>query len=69
VAVEASCDHKPSKPSDLLSLCAHCGELVTYQGQQLREFELGVLVERGVLVGPEWKELRRQWEHHQKSAT
>ena len=63
------CVHEPSLPSDLISLCTHCGELVTYQGRQLRAFELGVLVERGVLVGPEWKGLRRQWEQSQKSAT
>ena len=57
--------HVHTDPKALLSLCVHCGEVVTYECRLLRDDELGVL------TLPEFKELRRQWEERQsqKSAT
>ena len=60
-----SCDHKDIVHVDLLTICPDCGEVVTFEGRQLRDDELGILID------PVWKELRRQWEERQsqKSAT
>ena len=58
-----TCNHEPSEPKALLSLCTHCGEIITYDGRQLRDDELKIL------ISPEWGALRREWERRQKSAT
>jgi hypothetical protein len=58
-----TCNHVHSDPTSLLSLCARCGEVVTYENRQLRDDELIIL------LNPEWAELRRKWEDRQTSAT